>query len=288
MTGRERILELPYLRVAALEWGSDEDPPVLALHGWLDNAASFSRLAAMLEGLHLVALDLPGHGRSDHLPDASSLIFVDWVALVLQVADSLGWDRLSMVGHSMGAGIATLMPAVAPELVSSMVLIEGLGPLSGNAADAPDQLAKALQSENRLAQAESRVFRQLDDAVAARKQGSDLDTESARILVERSTVAGPDGLRFTHDPRLKASSRLRLTEGQVLAFLERIKCSVLAIGATAGLRYPEGIVERRLETIRNVEIAEVEGGHHVHLTHPERVAPLIREFFNVESSICSC
>ena len=34
---------------------------VLALHGWLDNAASFVPLAAQLPGLELVAIDLPGH-----------------------------------------------------------------------------------------------------------------------------------------------------------------------------------------------------------------------------------
>jgi hypothetical protein len=36
----------------------------------------------------------------------------------------------------------------------------------------------------------------------------------------------------------------------------------------------------RLAVIPHLERAEVEGGHHVHLTHPERVAPLITEFFS--------
>ena len=64
MRARERTFDLRGLRVAAIEWGADGARPVLALHGWLDNAASFARLATLLDRLHLVAIDLPGHGRS--------------------------------------------------------------------------------------------------------------------------------------------------------------------------------------------------------------------------------
>ena len=59
-------LELGALRV--LTWGEEDAPPVLALHGWLDNAASFIPLAAHLDGIRLVAIDAPGHGRSGHYP----------------------------------------------------------------------------------------------------------------------------------------------------------------------------------------------------------------------------
>jgi len=66
---RELELELPHLRLAAQVWGDPLLPRLLALHGWLDNAASFDRLAPLLcEHFHIVALDLPGHGRSGHRP----------------------------------------------------------------------------------------------------------------------------------------------------------------------------------------------------------------------------
>ena len=51
-----------------LRWGSTGDAPILALHGWLDNAASFVRLAPLLADADVVAIDLPGHGYSDHSP----------------------------------------------------------------------------------------------------------------------------------------------------------------------------------------------------------------------------
>ena len=45
---RELALDLPQGRFAALAWGDPSLPPLLALHGWLDNAASFSTLAPLL------------------------------------------------------------------------------------------------------------------------------------------------------------------------------------------------------------------------------------------------
>lgn len=282
MKGRERRLRLPHLELAAREWGARNGPRVLALHGWLDNAASFERLAPHLGELHLVALDLPGHGRSDHRPAGCPHHFVFWVPVVLEAAGALGWDEFSVLGHSMGAGIASLLPAVEPERIQRVVLLEGVGPATTPAAEAPRQLAAALASEAALEGTRNHLFPDLEAAIAARRKGTDLDREGARVLVERGSRAEGDGVRFTHDPRLKTRSRLRLTEEQVLAFLAAIHCPVLAVRAAQGWPFPAEVFIGRLASIPQAQVVEVEGGHHVHLTHPERVAPHIRAFFELD------
>ena len=279
MTVRERILELPHLRLAVREWGSDDGAAVLALHGWLDNAASFDRLAPLLPGLHLVAIDLAGHGRSVHHPAGTGFHFVDWLPEVAGAADALGWERFAILGHSMGAGVASLMPAVFPDRVERIVLLEGAGPLSAPPGETAERFAAALEKERCLAAVPQRFFPDLESAAAARARDTELDVEAARLLVERGTVAEAEGLRFTFDPRLKTPSRLRLTEEQVLAFLTAIPCPVLAMRARQGWPFPEDVVAARLAVIRDLQRAEVQGGHHVHLTHPERVAPIIEQFF---------
>jgi len=278
MTGRERTLELPHLRLGAREWGPEDGEPVLALHGWLDNAASFDRLAPLFPELHLVALDLSGHGRSDHYPAGTGFHFVDWLPEVAEAADALDWSRFAILGHSMGAGIASLMPAVFPERIERIVLLEGAGPLSAPPDQTPGRFASALEEERRLAVVPRRHFPDLESAVAARARDTELDLESARLLVARGTVEEAEGVRFTFDPRLRTPSRIRLTEEQVLAFLVSIPCPVLAVRALQGWPFPEDVVAARLAVIPNLERAEVEGGHHVHLTHPERVAPIILDF----------
>jgi pimeloyl-ACP methyl ester carboxylesterase len=280
MMVRDRTLELPHLTLAGREWGSNDSPPLLALHGWLDNAASFDRLAPLLPNHHLLALDLAGHGRSQHRHPSVVHHFIDWAPEVMAVADTLGWTRFSLLGHSMGAGISTLVAGTFPERIHKLVLLEGAGPLAAEASRAPEQLASAIEDEARVAATSPRIFPDLEAAIEARLRDSDLDTESATLLVKRGSEALDGGVRFTHDPRLKTRSRTRLTESQVLAFLSAITCPVLAVRALQGWPFPEEVVRARLERIQYLETAEIEGGHHVHLTHPERVAPAINRFLS--------
>ena len=65
---KELTFSTRYGEIAALQWGTGNPNKVLALHGWLDNAASFSHLAPLLleQQLEITAIDFPGHGWSDH------------------------------------------------------------------------------------------------------------------------------------------------------------------------------------------------------------------------------
>ena len=102
------------LRLAAKRWrtpaatGAGPERRFLALHGWLDNAASFDRLAPQLLAAtgapaELVAIDLPGHGQSDSRP--GPIYFLDHVEAVLEALEALAWPVCTIIGHSLvGAG----------------------------------------------------------------------------------------------------------------------------------------------------------------------------------------
>ena len=90
---------LPHLTLAAQVWGDDALPPLLALHGWLDNAGSYARLAPLLATrFQLIALDLPGHGHADHVSVGAQYHYTDYVRTVLAAADALALDRYSLLG----------------------------------------------------------------------------------------------------------------------------------------------------------------------------------------------
>ncbi len=175
-----------------------------------------------------------------------------------------------------------MVAAVAAERIDRLVLIDGMGPLSAAAEDAPQVMARALRSAPDIRPAGWRRARTLEDAVRARLIDSDLDTGTARLLVRRATEETGDGVVFRHDPRLRSRSLLYLTEDHVLAFLRAIRCPVLAIRARDGWPFPAEVIAARLAAIAELQQLEVSGGHHVHLTDPAAVAPAIRRFFGLD------
>ncbi|KAI8426966.1 hypothetical protein MSG28_014626 [Choristoneura fumiferana] len=65
----ELVLEVPWGKLAMATWGDSAKPPVLLVHGYVDSAATFVPLVNLLpDDYYYVALDLPGHGRSDPMP----------------------------------------------------------------------------------------------------------------------------------------------------------------------------------------------------------------------------
>src|SRR5690348_2940275 len=138
---REFALDTPSARIAGLRGGAPGASRVIALHGWLDNAASFVPLAPLLDGIELVAPDLPGHGRSAHLAPGADYSFAGAVHSVLDIADALGWERFALLGHSMGAGIGSLVAAGCPQRIERFVAIEALGAL----AEAPERTVARLR-----------------------------------------------------------------------------------------------------------------------------------------------
>jgi pimeloyl-ACP methyl ester carboxylesterase len=273
-----QAVELLGGRIRGLRWCRG-DVPVLALHGWLDNANSFLPLAEHLDGLDLVAVDFPGHGLSAPRPQGVRYHFDDNAFDVIDILDDLGWKQARLLGHSLGGAVSTLVAAAAPERVRSMALIEGLGPLSAPTDKTADGWRKAMaRSKSRPA----RVHDSRDRAVATRQQGSDLTESSTRLLAERGLKETEGGWRWRHDPRLRWPSAHRYTEAQVIDLLSHIECPVLNVHSEAGtgLMVPR-IVELRLAALRHRRATLVcPGGHHLHMVHPERIAPAILEHFN--------
>ena len=264
---------------AAKTWGPADAPTVLCLHGWLDNVASFEPLVPFLSGLRLVAIDLAGHAQSDFRAARQAYHQVDWVTDVARVLDALGLPKVSLMGHSMGAGIAALFAGTCPERVERLVLIEGTGPRPNKPDDAPRLLQAHLRAEakyRRIPKIKRGVS--FDIAVRARLAASKLDEAAAVHLARRAAVPAEGGVRWRNDRRLHHVQPQLLSEDQVLAFLDRIECPVLHIEARDGLKYNAEVIAERQRRIRQLQHVQVEGHHHVHMDHPERVAPHLRAF----------
>lgn len=281
---RELAIDTPLGRIAGLHAGTPGAPRVLALHGWLDNAASFLPLAPFLDGIELVAIDMPGHGRSAHLPAGADYSFAGALANLLDVADALGWDRFGLLGHSMGGAIASLLAAACPERVTRLLAIEAIGTLAETPEQTVPRLRDALAAQRALRDKRLRVFPDVDSAVRARQfasrvPGSGLGEAEVRLLVARGLRAVDGGYTWSSDPRLTLPTLVRMTEAQVEALVAGIACPVRAIFADPAQPYlPDGLRRSRTRLLPAGEIVVMPGGHHLHMQQPAEVAAAIGDF----------
>ncbi|MGH8234561.1 MAG: alpha/beta fold hydrolase [Rhodanobacteraceae bacterium] len=268
--------------LAALQWGDAEAPPLLALHGWLDNAASFTRLAPLLaQHRRVIALDMQGHGHSAHLPpDARRYHFVDQVDHVLDAADSLGMVRFDLLGHSLGAGIASLTAAAAPARIRKLALIEGLGPLADDGSQTLPRWRDA-HAQHVTKQRKPRVFPSIDDAVAARIAAGGLTADEARPIVARNLRETEGGFVWRSDPRLRLTSPLRIEETQIRRLLAGIEAPTLLILAEPTTPYlPTALMDARAACVNDIRVERLNGPHHLHLHEPDKVAAHVLDFLS--------
>ena len=273
-------IDIPCGRIRGLRNDNPGGERVIALHGWLDNAASFMPLAPYLQGLDLVAPELPGHGRSAHLPRGTDYSFAGALHSVLDVADALGWEQFSLLGHSMGAGISSLIAAGCPRRVRRLVAIEALGALPETVERTVPRLREAIDATRALTGKQLRVFPDLAAPIRARMQVNALSEPVARLLVERGVDAVEGGYVWSSDPRLTLPTMTRMTGEQIDALVAGIECPTRVIYATPAQVYlPEPDRSRRARLLPQGDLVLLAGGHHLHMEDPEAVAAAIGSFF---------
>ncbi|MCC5815598.1 MAG: alpha/beta hydrolase [Leptospira sp.] len=279
------VLETPLTSIAYQEWGDPNGKPILCLHGWLDNSNSFLPLSKYLvrdlpEKIRLVAMDFPGHGHSGHRPEKMLYAFVDFLADIASFADSMNWEKFSILGHSMGGGLGSLFAGAFPERIEKLMLIEALGPVTREASDAPENLAKAIRRFlDHTGKVDSSQFRDIDQLVRLRMRAGELAEESARLLMERGIEELNSGVKLRRDSRLNLPSLMRLTENQVLEFLKRITAPSLLIWGKQGFKWESNYLGARTTAVSNLTQINLEGYHHLHMDHPELVSKAIADWW---------
>jgi pimeloyl-ACP methyl ester carboxylesterase len=279
---REVSFDINGFHFAAQSWGEPEGLPVLALHGWLDNSASFFSLAPRLNNLHIIALDLAGHGQSSHRPGNAPYNIWEDVAEIFAVADHLGWEKFSLLGHSRGAIIAMLAAGTFPERIAQLALIEGLLPEPSSVEESPQQLARSINTLRLLSGKPLTCYPDLAAAIRAREQGMfPLGHAAATALTERGVCATEKGFHWSTDQRLFAPSSIKLTREQIQAFIMRISAPIKLILAQDGIPKRFASYQREVAAFPSVDVLNLSGGHHLHMEQEvDAVAEALNTFFH--------
>ncbi|XP_075237684.1 putative serine hydrolase [Lycorma delicatula] len=301
MLAKEVEIPVPWGVIKGKWWGSDKIQPVLAVHGWQDNLGTFDTLAPLLSPeISLLCVDLPGHGLSSHYPKGMAYyLFWDTLILIRRIAKHYKWEKISILGHSLGGAAGFLYAAIYPNDIDKLISIDVACPrvaktdvLIKQAADCIDKSLK---------------YEKLDDSctpqytydemikVALDGHHGSLTRESCEILMERGMAPLDDGsgkLKFSRDPRLKVSGLAMFAYDEVLTYASKIKCEYLNIRGVPGLKFEipelyEHCLDKIKESAAKFEYHKIPGTHHVHLNDPSAVAGIINEFLRPSKNLNS-
>lgn len=269
------------MQLAGLTWGDPTHLPLLALHGWMDNAASFAMLGPQLKNRHVIALDFPGHGLSDHRPARAANYFAEYVLDIAHVIRESGWRHCDVIGHSMGAGVASLL-AGSSAMVQRLILLDGLGPIASEARDAARHLKIAVD-ESLQGPVAPRFYASLDELLERRQRATPyLSGAAVRLLVSRNARRDEErGWQWRTDPFLRFGSPMRFSEDGARNILEQIRCPVLLLPAKDGLFSKVDLLQQRMASVEDLSEHTIEGHHHFHMSaNVEKPLALINRFLH--------
>ena len=275
-------IPLKFGSIKGLCWGAGNAKKILALHGWLDNAASFTQLAPLIAecGYEIIAIDFSGHGKSQHRAKGHFVHFIDYVLEIAEVLQVLQWHKPILLGHSMGAAMAIMYSAANPDKIDKQILIENLGPVPPYVANtAASNLQKAINQWQNHRLKHRHYYKSVAQAIAARTKVTPMDKDIIKPMVKRGLKKTKKGYQFSTDKRLVINSLFRLSEEIIQDLLQAKKPKtqvIIAEPLSYALDYP--MYAQRLEKLNPDEVIKIKGHHHLHMDNAEAVFQAIKGF----------
>ncbi|XP_053695862.1 probable serine hydrolase [Sabethes cyaneus] len=286
-------IPIPYGKLAGKWFGPKNIKPIICLHGYLDNCGTFDRLIPLLpEDVSFLAVDFPGHGYSSRVPDGMGYHQLDFVALLLYVMKEYGWDKIALIGHSMGAQIGFVFTALFPDKVEFLIHIDALKPLGyyGNRFIhyAAPMVTKFIEADTRNREKSEPPAYTYEEMVDKMHEATfqSLTKDTCPYILQRNIKPSkkfPGKYYFDRDNKLKYMNIMGWSDDVNHTLAAQIKVPELVIKATES-PYPgsrqgfDGMVAVMKKTNPLFEVQYLKASHHLHLTDPELVAPVVTDF----------
>jgi pimeloyl-ACP methyl ester carboxylesterase len=221
---------------------------IVLVHGGLHTAACWAPLLPHLEP-PTVTVDLPGRGSRP--AELATVTLDDCVAAVLEDADAAGFDRFTLVGHSMGGITITETAFRHPDRVAALVYVGALVP-------GPGQSAGTLMLGEDMVTPDG-VMPAMDESVTRPLFGNDLDDEQWAEHV-KGIVPDATGIfnaRITGYPTGIPTTYVGMTDDQPV---------------------PPALAEQMVANLVGpVDVRTIEAGHTVMVSQPKALAAIVNE-----------
>jgi len=222
------------LRLHYVDWGNPDAPPLILQHGGRDHCRSWDWVAQRLrQDWHVIAPDLRGHGDSAWSPDGDYRM-TSCVYDFAQLVQTLGYPKVTIIGHSMGGMITSRYAGIFPEKVDRLVNIEGLdfGPkevdqLAGHGH--AERVRRWVANRREAAGRQPRRYATLEQAFERMKEANTyLSDDQARHLTIHGTSRNEDGTwSWKYDNYLFSPPPQELPPEEIFDVWRAITCPVL-------------------------------------------------------------
>jgi pimeloyl-ACP methyl ester carboxylesterase len=279
---RSDFIRVRELRYHVRRWGDAGAPKVFLLHGFMDVSATWAEVAAgLLPRFQVLCPDFRGFGHTEWPQDG--YWFQDYVGDFEPIADHYSPDEpLRLVGHSMGAQVASLYAGLRPERVKQLVILDGLFLPNMEASLAPKRFRAWLDDLRNLPQQKS--YASFDDLTARiRKNHPELTAERAAFVARCwGREDGNGRITLCADPKHRLRGPGLYKADESVAIWQNITAQTLVLdGAQSqfGKVIPPEERERRRAVFRDCRSALVDHGTHMlHFSAPDETARAIAAF----------
>jgi len=243
---------------------ADGERCVVFVHGALNDHSVWTLLARWYahHGYRVLAVDQPGHGRSDGPPLASVEALADWVLALL---DAAGVASAHLVGHSMGSLIALEAAARAPARVTGLVMVGTAYPMKVS-----DALLNTARDDPARAIAMVTAFSH--SGIASKPSypgpGAWLHGGSSALMHRIQDIG--DGNLFEHDFRVCDAY------ANGLEAAARVQCPAHLILGTRDAMTPAKAT-KELASVLRATVARVASGHALMQEAPDAVLNAMRQ-----------
>jgi pimeloyl-ACP methyl ester carboxylesterase len=244
---------------------------------------------------------LTGHGLSSEYPPGMFLNYYDHVFHVKLVIDYFKWEKVTIMGHSMGALTGIYFASIFPELTEKFISLDAIKQLSAADQFTPTRMNSVIQKFQKIVKNMEKPRLTYSYEEAREKMiegyGGSISETEADILLKRNLIkVGEDKYQYTWDLRTTIRPYLftDFNTEQLKVFGRGIRCPFLLIKAKdAPLFEAKELYLEFLDIYQNsssdFRYVQVEGRHHVHLSNPKIVLPHIIDFLypkeNVKSNL---
>lgn len=269
------------LRLHFTDWGNPSAPPLILNHGGLDHSRSWDQLAqALRASFHVVVPDLRGHGESDWAI-GSSYSLADHVYDLTCLVKSAGFEKASIVGHSMGGMVSLTYAGAFPDKVSRLVVLDGVTNFPARRVKPADvRIADWVGDLDKFAQRKIHGYASVADGaerILARNRR--LTREQAMHLATHGMKRNVDGTySWKFDPYLRARAPYRLSLEDHTALWSRIRCPTLLVSGSESF-LPDPATAGVISHFRQAELVKIEGaGHWLQHDKPDEVLNVLKRF----------